>query len=148
MGKLADLVAGEFGGPVVARVNRELSSVGKTAARFLRLDADRVGATIVNLSAAKMYVGPFQNPSATMGELVGPNGGQRVIRWYEDFLTVGDEWFVVASAANSALYVMELIAQGIPGPTTPEEAGALRFSGPAVTNVEIRNPPRGGRPRR
>jgi hypothetical protein len=117
VGRLAELVARDFGGPIDARYNREISVVGTTVLRVFRLDADRVGASIVNLSANKIYAGPFLNVSATRGILLGPNGGQLVLTYNEEFLTVGAEWYVLASKANSAIFTIELIAQAGLTPT-------------------------------
>lgn len=116
MGKLADLVARDFGGPVASLINREVSSVATSVTRIFRLDADRLGATIVNLSATKVYVGPFNNPSITKGYLLGPNGGQLVLRWDDDFLSVGAEWFGISIKTAAAIYTEELIAQATPTP--------------------------------
>jgi hypothetical protein len=116
MGKLADLLAANFGGPIVGLVNREITTAGVAATRVFRLDADRVGATIVNLSANKVYAAPFADVSATKGFLLGPNGGQLVLDYRDDFLTVGAEWYVRASKANSAIFAIELVAQAAPAP--------------------------------
>jgi len=119
MGRLADIIAQQFGGPIDGQVNRTLSIVGLTAAQMLRLDADRVGATVVNLSANKIWVGPFRDVANTKGILLGPNGGMLVLRWDEDFLLVGAEWYAIANAANSRIITIELTAQagGTPPPT-------------------------------
>ncbi len=119
MSKLADLLAKHFGGPIDGQVNRTLSTVGTAAAQMFRLDADRVGATVVNLSANKVWVGPFRDVASTKGILLGPNGGMLVIRWDEDFLLVGAEWYAIANAANSRIITIELTAQagGAPPPT-------------------------------
>jgi len=77
---------------------------------ILPLDADRVGGTIVNLSANKLYVGPFRNVASTKGFLLAPNGGQLVLDYRDDFLLVGLEWYCIASKANSRVYTQELIA--------------------------------------
>ena len=116
MGKLADLLASNFGGPIVGLVNRELTTAGTTAARVFRLDADRVGATIVNLSANKVFAGPFANVSDSKGFLLGPNGGELVLDYRADFLVVGAEWYVIATKANSDIFSIELVAQAAPAP--------------------------------
>jgi hypothetical protein len=116
VGRLADLIARDFGGPIDALYNRELSAVGTTTVRVFRLDADRVGALIVNLSSAKVYAGPFLNVSATKGILLGPNGGQLVLTYDEEFLTVGAEWYLRSSKANCAIFTVELVAQASPTP--------------------------------
>ncbi len=116
MGKLADLLAVNFAGPIVGLVNRELTTAGVAAARVFRLDADRVGATIVNLSANKVYAGPFADVSANKGFLLGPNGGQLVLDYRSDFLVVGSEWYVLASKAASQIFTLELVAQAASTP--------------------------------
>jgi hypothetical protein len=119
VGKLADLLAEKFGGPIDGLFNRELTIAGTTAARVFRLDADRIGAVLVNLSPAKLFAGPFRDVSATKGFLLGPNGGQLVLTFDDDFLLCGAEWYVLASKANSRIFTLELIAQAAPA----EEGG-------------------------
>ncbi len=116
MGKLADLIAQDFGGPIDAKFNRETASVGLTPTMVFRLDADRVGATVVNLSATKIYIGPFRDPSATKGMLLGPNGGQLNLDYRDDYLTVGAEWFAIAIKTAAPVFTQELIAQAMPAP--------------------------------
>ena len=106
---LAALLRERLGAETFVRTNALLSQVGTTAARMLAQDPQRVGFIVVNLSANLVYVGPFGNPSATRGILVGPNGGNVIARWQEDLSVVGYEWWAVADAAASDVLVMEYI---------------------------------------
>lgn len=114
MGRLAQLVDDRFKGPVVPFENRLITSVGTTATRFLRVDGDRLGFVFVNLSVNDMFIGWFPDVSSSKGARVGPSGGSAVAIWEEDFLVLGAEWFVVATAAASALYYTEYIATSGP----------------------------------
>lgn len=111
MGRLHDLVAQRFGGPIDAFYNRNGSTVGTTATQVLKIDADRLGAYIVNLSAAKITIAPFQAVNVTTGIIIAPNGGQLVLTFDEEFLTTGYEWWAIASKANSRIFVAEMVAQ-------------------------------------
>ncbi len=110
MGLLEQLTIDRFKVTVVPYVNREISSVGTAATRFLRQTPDRLGFDFVNLSPNDMYVGPFPTVSPSKGIKVGPNGGSCSLIWIEDFELCGEEWFCVASAANSNLLIIEHVA--------------------------------------
>lgn len=114
MGRLADLVNERFRGPVVPFVNRLITSVGITATQLMRPDSDRLGFVFVNLSINTMYLGWFADVSSSKGVRVGQGGGNAVAVWDEDFLVLGQDWYVVADAAASNLYLTEYIATSGP----------------------------------
>lgn len=104
------MVTERFGRPVTPFENRTVSQVGNTAIEILRQDPDRLGFVIINLSVNDLYIGPFQNVSATKGIKIPPSGGSAVIIWDEDFESVGKQWYGLASAAASAVLTTEYIA--------------------------------------
>ncbi len=112
---LADLVRGHLGVPTFTRENPEVSTVGVTPVTVLRQNPNRVAFTIVNLSAVEVFLRPLQNPSATVGILVGPGGGSLTLDWLEDFDLCGYEWRAVANAAASPVFVLEWLLQREPG---------------------------------
>lgn len=110
MGKLRDLIVERFGRPVTPFENRTVTSVGLTAAIFLRQDPDRLGFLIVNLSVNNLWIGPFANVSTTKGIKIPPSGGSVTSTWDEDFDVVGKEWYAIADGAGSAILTEEYIA--------------------------------------
>ncbi len=111
MGMLRKLTVDRFSVAVIPITNPEISSVGLAAARVLRQNPDRLGFNFVNLSVNDMYLGPFPDVSATKGIKVGPNGGSLATIWIEDFESVGQDWFVIATAAASNLLMIEYVAE-------------------------------------
>ena len=106
---LDELVQTRLGVKTTVRVNDQLSSVGVTAARALILDPNRVAFAIVNLSPNIVYTGPVANVSSTRGFRLNPNGGHYLGLWDEDLHLTGYEWFVIADAAASSLFVVEWV---------------------------------------
>jgi hypothetical protein len=110
MSTARELVAARFGAPVNPVVNRATSSVGATAARLFINDPDRLGFLVVNLSVNNLFIGPFPDVSATKGILLGPNGGNISLVWFEDFEICAWEWFAIGSAANTTLLGIEYLS--------------------------------------
>ena len=89
------------------------TAVGVDILQILPGNPNRLGATILNLSANVVYVAPSRNVSATadaeQGVLLDPNGGQMTLIWNEDFDLLSREWFAVATGADSQVYALEEI---------------------------------------
>lgn len=111
MPNLADLIAARFGVRTEAALNRSGATVGVVAASILRNDPRRLGALIVNLSTAAVYVSPSRGVSATAGVRLAPSGGTFGLDWEDDFDLTGYEWHAVADAAASAVLVIEVLAR-------------------------------------
>ena len=109
---LASLLQAQLGAATFTATNRELSSVGLTAARLLRQSPYRASFLVVNISPNTLFAGPFNDVSSTKGVRLGPNGGSLVVRWMEDFTLVSYEWFVIADGAASQLLTMEQLLLG------------------------------------
>lgn len=104
---LEALIERELGTKVTHRDNPLISSVGTTATRLLRLNAARVAFLLVNLSTVNLYVGWFPNVATSRAIILGAGGGSLRVWYKEDYHLPGLEWFVLADAANSNLFVTE-----------------------------------------
>lgn len=107
---LRDLIEKELGIKTEIRENPEITTVGVTASRIFRRNPDRVGIYVINHSTVAMFAGHFPDPSASKGIRLGASGGDLFVFWREDLHLPGEEWFIVADAAASALYNVEFLA--------------------------------------
>ena len=83
-----------------------LDQVGVAAARILTNNPQRVSFLVINLSANVVYVGLTNQVAATHGVRLAPNGGLMSAIWDRDFEEVSHEWWAVATAAASDIYVL------------------------------------------
>ncbi len=73
---------------------------------ILRNDPGRFSFTFINLSANDMYLRPSNAPTSTNGIYLAANGGELSVSADEDFELVTREWHAIASADNSAFYLL------------------------------------------
>lgn len=106
---LAQMLEALFGIRSYLRTNPEVSSVGVSASRILRGNPQRVSIVVFNLSANNVYIAPFNDVSATNGFYIAPNGGSVTMQWDRDFEMLSHEWWGIAPAGASNIYVMENI---------------------------------------
>ena len=106
---LKDLLESKLGVRTYHRINRDTAAVGVAVGRVLRNSPNRVAAVLVNLSANTIYLSPDNIPSATHGIRLGPSGGSLILKWDEDFSTVGYEWNALASGAASDIFILETL---------------------------------------
>ena len=85
----------------------EPGTVGTTSVQFLRRNGNRVGFTVINLSANTVYLGFESDVDAAHGILLDPAGGM-MSSWIEEDgeLTQKEVW-LVADGAGSGVYVVE-----------------------------------------
>jgi hypothetical protein len=57
-----------------------------------------------------MYLTPSPDPSPSKGIMLTNNGGALVLSWDEDFFLPTREWYIIATASDSALYSLEAIS--------------------------------------
>lgn len=109
MGKLADLLLEKF----ASQTREEESPLGAAAiavaAPFLLPRPDRLAWVFVNLSVNNIYLGLTAGVTANNGILVQPNGGVVSMFYGEDFTLVGRQWWMIAPAGASFIYVLEII---------------------------------------
>lgn len=110
MGVLEDFLYNKYGAQTRAIDNPMIDPgvAGVAALQFLRRNGNRVGFTIVNLSAVNVYAGFNPNVDAANGILLDPAGGQMSL-WIEEDgeLTQKEVWLLAAGAA-SAVFVNEI----------------------------------------
>ena len=83
-------------------------SVGVVVEELLGGDPERVLVFILNLSANSVHVGLRNTVSPTNGILLAANGGNVSFNAVEDGTLPTRQFFVVAAAAASQLYVLTL----------------------------------------
>lgn len=82
-------------------------TVGTSPVQFLQRSGNRVGWTIINLSVNTVYLAFDSEVSATRGVLLDPSGGTARSWIEEDGEMSQKEVWLVASGANSAVFVEE-----------------------------------------
>jgi len=107
-----DLLAERFGVRTRVVIDPESNTdVGTTAERLLRADPSRLAFLLQNLDTVdSLYVTPDSAPSSTRGILVPPQGSITVAL-DEDFALPAEEWFGVADAAATPIFIMAVYAE-------------------------------------
>lgn len=90
--------------------NPLVDEVDIAVTRILPNNPKRLSFTFVNLSANVIYIAPSNQVAATAGIRLAPNGGMIVVQWDRDFEMVSHDWYATAGANNSAVYMLENIA--------------------------------------
>ena len=106
---VAELIERRFG-MVTKAVSNPLVNEAQTAiTRVLANNPNRLGWTILNLSANNVFVALDQGVSADHGILLAPNGGNASMRYEEDFEATCWAVWAVAAANNSDIFCLEVI---------------------------------------
>lgn len=106
---LAKLLADKFGVSTRPQENRIPGPTAAGAQLILPNDPNRLGWTIINLSANVLYLGMSQAVSAANGIILAANGGRASAIWDEDFILVGREWWIFDAAGGSNYYTLEVV---------------------------------------
>jgi hypothetical protein len=107
---ISDLLREELG---IATYERESAlQAGVASAALMRQNPNRVAFVLYNLSANVLYVRPGAAASSTAGIRLGPNGGAISLYYREDFTLVSRDWQILASAAASDYYLLEIFLLG------------------------------------
>lgn len=99
-----------FGRPTRAIQNPLTDTVGTTPTLILHNNPDRFMWLVVNLSPNNVYLAFDPKVSSTRGILLTPSGGWVSMVIEDDGEAVVYEVWAVASAAPSAIYVVEMEA--------------------------------------
>lgn len=104
---LTDLLDVHF--QVKSRTVEDTVSVGNSrpADQVVKNNPNRVGLTLVNISANGIYISSEADMLTTQGIYLVPNGGTVVLKWDTDFSIVGYDWYAIATGAASALNIIE-----------------------------------------
>ncbi len=97
----------------VATYERETAAqAGVAASQLMRSSPNRIAWILFNLSANVLYINPLTVPSATRGLRLAANGGFVSMFYREDFTLPTRDWQIVASAAGSDYYLLEVFLMG------------------------------------
>ena len=107
-----DLVRTRFGTSAFPIVNPVISQVGVTVGQLARQNPNRIGLLFMNVSLNNMYVGFWNDVSASKGIRLGASGGFYKSVWFEDFEMPAYEWFAIADGAASNIVAVELLTTG------------------------------------
>jgi len=110
MGKLSEWIEKQYGVKTRSIENPVTDLIGTTAAIVIRQNPDRFAWLLVNLSANTVYVAFTPDVSSSKGIRLAANGGSVTFLAEEDLELVTREAWAVATAANSAIYVLEIEA--------------------------------------
>jgi len=113
MGVLSDLLRAKFHVKTRELINPVVAAVGVAAIPVARNNPDRLAFVMINLSANIVYISPLPGVLATAGIRLDPNGGLISMVWDEDFELVSHEWYGIATAAASAIFVSEVIGETV-----------------------------------
>ena len=108
-GSLGQYLDGIYNAKTRPVFNRLVDQVGTTAVQIAPNDPKRLGITVVNLSSSTLYVAFSNLVSSDRGILLTQNGGSLNLVPEHDFDLVGWEMWAVAGAANSQIYVVEVV---------------------------------------
>lgn len=111
MGVLHDILIDKFKTETRSVINPVVAAFGAAAVVFLRNNPDRLGFVIFNLSVNPEYISPLQTVGAGAGIPMLIQGDGVAFIWDEDFEMVSQEWWGIAPAGASAIYVMEIIGE-------------------------------------
>lgn len=109
VGSLGDYLDNLYRAKTRPIFNRQVDQVGTTPVQIAPNDPKRVGITVINLSSSTLYVAFSNLVSSSRGILLTQNGGSLNLVPEHDFDLVGWEMWAVAGAANSDLYVIEVV---------------------------------------
>lgn len=114
MGLLYKLVKGIFGIGSYVRTNPVTQTVALTATRIAKNNPDRVGIIVSNVGSNTIYLGTGSDVSSTNGIPLF-SGGSISMKYDQDFESLGEEIWGIASVAASTVYVRELVGYSKPG---------------------------------
>jgi len=108
-----ELISDRFDVKTTSRDQPENTSIGVASLLIARSDPNRLALVVINLSANNVFLRPKQAASVTNGIRINADGGSMSIAMDTDFELSTFDWFAIASAAASAIYVLEtLVAPG------------------------------------
>lgn len=108
-----ELIEDRFGVVTTSRDNAENTSIGVASLLIARQNPNRLALVVINLSPNNIFLRPRQDATTSIGIRLNANGGSVSITMEFDFLLPTFDWFAIASAAASSIYVLEtLVAPG------------------------------------
>ncbi len=105
---LYELLQAHFGVRTSWRQNPEVSQVEVTVTKVVSHNPNRVGLTILNSGANRIFLSPLNTVAVGAGLVLVSYGGAFTLTWDEDFEFVNNEFFAIADGAASAVTVIEV----------------------------------------
>jgi hypothetical protein len=102
-----EVIENKYGIKLTVRENPLVSSLGTTSVQICLNNPRRMSLIVINLSANTVYVRPSFAASSSAGIVLSPNGGYLSLNAEDDYILQTLEWWGVASAASSAILVIE-----------------------------------------
>lgn len=99
-----------FGG-FIRSIPTDLNT-GVAPIQVAQFSGERVSLIFVNLSANEIYLALTANPTAARGIRLAPLGGMVALNLPEDGILACEDWWALATGANSALYRIEVVREG------------------------------------
>lgn len=76
-------------------------------------NGDRVGLMIMNVGPNPIFLGLLPSVSAAGGLSLAALGGVMILNVVDDFTLPTRTWYAIAPTGNSALYVLQIVRQGL-----------------------------------
>lgn len=111
MPSLHELIDLRFGVRTRSRDNPENTAMTTTSQLIARNDSSRLALNIVNLGQQIVNIRNQTAPSATVGYVIGPNGGSLTLHMDEDYHMVGHDWFGSVPSGTSTIFVQEVLIE-------------------------------------
>lgn len=108
---LHEMLKSLYGARTTINENPDNVTMGVAALRIAGNNPMRLGLIVMNLSANSVYIAPSNQVAATRGIWLAPNGGQASLVWDRDMELCTREWWGIATAAGSTIYVIELLSR-------------------------------------
>lgn len=103
------LLTKEYGVSTHPEVNPITAVVALAATQILGNNPNRLGLSIVNMSANVVYIFTDNSVSANKGYILGPNGGSVAFDWRTDFSLISNEWWAIAVGGVSNVMCVGLV---------------------------------------
>lgn len=104
-----DLIANLYGVKTRFVINDVASSVGIASQVIANKNPNRVSILFVNLSPNSLHISPLPDVSTSKGVYLAPNGGYAMFQFDKDFQMVTTEFYGIAGAAGSNVFILENI---------------------------------------
>lgn len=109
---LAALLESTYGARSFPVINEMVSTVGTALVNIAKGKPRRAGLVIFNTSPNTIYIGPFQDVSASKGiPLIGAGAGISLV-WDRDLELISQPWFAIATVAASSILILENVLDG------------------------------------
>jgi len=103
------LLEKKYGVRVTFAENPKTTTVNTNPSVIAGNNPNRLALVVINLSSNTVWIAPSSDVSSEKGIYLASGGGGVSFVFEEDFILPSLEWYAVASLADSAIYVLEVI---------------------------------------